>query len=119
MLVTCKITTGHPNFTIEETFNIFHVFCRSDESNCTEIQSGAEWPKQDLLNECYFGGVNGKFAKKNPAFVTDSDITESNGFECGEFNCIPIEYFCNNGQNELKDFPAQTLCPGFHIRNSN
>jgi hypothetical protein len=72
-------------------------------------------PTQDLLKECYFDDSDGTFAKTNPASVKDYDVTRKNGFECGEFNCLPIESFCDDGWNAFEDFPAQKLCPGFHI----
>jgi hypothetical protein len=68
-------------------------------------------PKKDFLKECYFDVIDGTYVKKNPASVTDSDITESNGFECGELYCHPIETFCL--PSGIDNFELQEFCPGF------
>jgi hypothetical protein len=110
----CKITTWHHNFTIQKTSNIFQVFFRSDESNCRKIEGGAKLYDQGLLKKCYFDRYDKNFTQNNNV----SRYNQKNGFECGEFHCLPIESFCGT-KPDFGSFRPERICPGFHILNFN
>jgi hypothetical protein len=71
--------------------------------------------EQGLLKECYFGDNDGQFTKKYNVSEKDSDINKKNGFECGAFQCLPLQFFCDPDLMALRKFRPDKLCPGFHI----
>jgi hypothetical protein len=95
------------------------VFFRLDESNCSKIQGSANLSAYSVLKECYFDDYDVKFDITFSESLKDSNITEKHGFKCGEYHCLPIEYFCDQGWNTTTDFPAEQICPGFHFLNLN
>jgi hypothetical protein len=92
----------------------FKFFFRSDESNCRKMEGGAKLYDQGLLKECNLRYHDKTFTKHNFEFL----FLRGNGFECGKFNCLPIESFCGT-KPDFGSFHPERICPGFHFLNCN